>query len=128
MKHCLAPLLVLVLLAGAGAANARFIAQCTDDCAAALTRAEDHAQAGEHESAHEALECAAQLWEDHQLLLRITVGHDALDDITLRLAALRQCSLEEPEAVDSFCADTAELRCQLRLLREAESLNLQNIL
>lgn len=126
MRHWLAPLLALALVALLGAAQARYVAGCTEVWGEALAEAAACAQREDWDGARAALFSLSHAWEDRLPRLRAMLGHDALEEIALRLAALQCCAEAEDGA--EFHSLTAELTVLLRALREAEELHLANIL
>lgn len=126
MRHWLAPLLALALVALLGAAQARYVAGCTEAWGASLAEAAACARQEDWDGARSALSALSHAWEGRLPLLRAMLGHDALEELALRLAALRCCA--EAEDAAGFHSLTAELTVLLRALREAEELRVQNVL
>lgn len=126
MKQLLPPLLVLALLAGISAANARALAQSTEAWASLAEEAAVSAEADDYDAVRETVASLGRAWEARQTLLRVTVCHDTLDDLALTLASLHRAAAEED--IDAIRESAAIFRLQLRLLREAEAFSLRNIL
>lgn len=126
MRHWLAPLLALALVALLGAAQARYVAGCTEVWGEALAEAAACARQEDWDGARTALSSLSHAWEGRLPLLRTMLGHDALEELALRLAALRCCAEAEDGA--EFHSLVSELTVLLRALREAEGLRLSNIL
>lgn len=126
MRHWLTPLIVLALLLGGTAANARYVAHCVDGLCAGLETALSAAGAEDWDGAQRALAAVYDSWSTRQTYFHIMIEHEELDAAEALFAISRSFAAHEDGA--EFCANTADLFTQLQLLREMEEISIKNIL
>lgn len=126
MKRLIVAALLLLAVLGATAANSRYLTGMTDDLCQQLSRAANFASKDNWPRALELTEQTLANWEEHDFYLHSLLRHMDIDSIRMTFhEVVEYLLLAEP---DQYTAANARLITQLKLLAEAEQLNLKNIL
>lgn len=126
MKRMTISLAILLLLAGLGLWNCRYLEHIATGIADSLSQAEQCAESGDWEAAERLTRKAQSDWDDANLYLYIVLRHDYTDEVDTgfrEVLALIQWQ-ETPE----YASANGELLGQVLHFSEAEQLNWKNLL
>lgn len=126
MKRLTAAALLLLAVLGATMANSRYLGRMTDHFCNQLTYAAQLAAQENWPQALEVTQLTLADWEEHDFYLHVLLRHTDIDAIRLTFhEVVEYLNLAE---ADQYTAANAKLITQLKLLAEAEGLNLKNVL
>ena len=125
-RMLLPPVLVLAALLAVSLWNIRRTDAETDRWRTQLQAADRLALSGEWAETLDALWESYDDWSHSQTYLHIVSHHDVVDDAEAMYR--RAIAFAETEEITEFHAELSDLRDQLRLIAEMESLNIRNVL
>lgn len=125
MKRLWLALALLLAMLGTSIWNARCLDRFTADLSGTLLQAEAMAFAGQEEQAGALTAQARSRWMEHSPYLHVVLRHSDTDEVQTGFdEALRLLSCGE---LGEYAAANARLTGRLRLIAEAEQLNLENL-
>jgi len=125
-KFLIVPLCMLFLLTAASLANAAHTESLVDSWCRDVNQAVNAAKSDDWAAAADSLTAAHDDWENNMTYFHIVLQHEELNDAQ-ELFAQAQSYLSERELSD-FCACSAALCSQLRVLSEMQQVSIKNIL
>lgn len=125
-KFLIIPVCMLLLLTAAALLNAWHTGNLVDAWCESVEQAEIAASSGNWDLATQKLNAAHDSWTQNMVYFHIVLQHEELNDAE-ELFAQAESYLGAREAVD-FCACSASLCSQLRVLSEMQQVSIKNIL